>query len=73
MQRGTCLQIVILHGGVRESQPRYSESQIAIRRLLHLLFGVLRIFGTLIELNRKRSHDCSDCPNSKAGAARTVM
>jgi hypothetical protein len=42
-------------------------------RLLHLLFGVLRIFGTLIELNRKRSHDCSDCPYSKAGAARTVM
>ena len=41
--------------------------------LLHLLFGVLRIFGTLIESNRKRSHDCSDCPYSKAGAARTVM
>jgi hypothetical protein len=41
--------------------------------LLHLLFGVLRIFGTLIKSNRKRSHDCSDCPYSKAGAARTVM
>jgi hypothetical protein len=48
-------------------------NQFELGRLLHLLFGVLRIFGTLIESNRKRSHDCSDCPYSKAGAARTVM
>ena len=30
----TCLQIVIVHGGVRESQPGYSESQIAIWSML---------------------------------------
>jgi hypothetical protein len=29
-------------------------------RLLHLLFGVLRIFGTLMEWNRRESHDCSE-------------
>ena len=28
------LQIVIVHGGVRESQPGYSESQIAIWSML---------------------------------------
>jgi hypothetical protein len=30
----TCLQIVIVHGGVREVQPGYSESQIAIWSML---------------------------------------
>ena len=34
-------------------------------RLLHLLLGVLRIFGTLIELNRIQAHDRSGCPYSK--------
>jgi hypothetical protein len=29
-------------------------------KLLHLLFGVLRIFGTLMEWNRRESHDCSE-------------
>ena len=48
-------------------------NQFELGRLLHLLFGVLRIFGTLTESNRKRSHDCSDCPYSKVGAVRTVM
>ena len=31
-----------------------------LNRLLHLLFGVLWIFGTLMEWNRTRSHDCSE-------------
>jgi hypothetical protein len=29
-------------------------------KLLHLLFGVLWIFGTLMEWNRRESHDCSE-------------
>jgi hypothetical protein len=29
-------------------------------KLLHLLFGVLRILGTLMEWNRRQSHDCSE-------------
>ena len=40
-------------------------------KLLHLLFGVLRIFGTLMEWNRRQSHDCSDYPDFRVGAART--
>jgi hypothetical protein len=27
---------------------------------MHLLFGVLRIFGTLMAWNRRQSHDCSE-------------
>ena len=40
-------------------------------KLLHLLFGVLQIFGTLMEWNRRESHDCSDYPDFRVGAART--
>jgi hypothetical protein len=29
-------------------------------KLLHLIFGELRIFLTLMEWNRRQSHDCSD-------------
>jgi hypothetical protein len=32
---------------------------LLLRKLLHLLFGVLRIFGTVMEWNRRESHDCS--------------
>jgi hypothetical protein len=38
-------------------------------RLLHLLLGVLRIFGTLIKLNRIQAHDRSGCPYSKVEEA----
>jgi hypothetical protein len=30
------------------------------RRLLNLVFGILRIVGTVMEWNRTRSHDCSE-------------
>jgi hypothetical protein len=33
---------------------------LGFSKLLHLLFGVLRNFGTLMEWNRKQSHDCSE-------------
>jgi hypothetical protein len=29
-------------------------------KLLYLLFGLLRIFGTLMAWNRRQSHDCSE-------------
>jgi hypothetical protein len=46
----------------------YRSPQISIHQLCtalteilqpHLQFGVLRIFGTLMEWNRRQSHDCS--------------
>ena len=44
------------------------------RKLLHLLFGVLRIFGTLMN-GTEDSHmtvlNCSDYPDFRVGAART--
>jgi hypothetical protein len=42
--------------------------------LLHLLFGVLWIFGTVMEWNRRESHsilNCSDYLDFRVGAART--
>jgi hypothetical protein len=32
----------------------------AASKLLHLLFGVLRISGTLMEWNRRNSQDCPE-------------
>jgi hypothetical protein len=37
LQRERGIQIVMVHGGVREVQPGYSESQIAIWSMLFLL------------------------------------
>jgi hypothetical protein len=44
------------------SYAQYASAQVESCKLLHLLFGVFRILGTLMEWKRRESHDCSDTP-----------
>jgi hypothetical protein len=51
----------------RSPQPS-RKSLIALPRLLHLVFGVLWILGTVMEWNRTRSHDSSITPPYSGGS-----
>jgi hypothetical protein len=60
---GFCVLASIFYSGrttLLTPQCLFWYNCFATVKLLHLLFEVLRIFGTLMEWNRRQSHDCSE-------------